>query len=182
MKVYYTGAHATGKSTLARYTSEKYNFPILTECARMVLSERELNVDSLRSNIEIVNSYQMEVFNRQLLEETKLNNFVADRSLLDCVAYSAQHSTITNQLIKRPEFEQYINNLKDAVIFFVRPSKATLKSDGVREQLNWDAVVSIDAMLKLLLEMFSIRYFNIHTDSAQERIRQIDATMSLIVV
>ena len=179
MKVYYCGAHATGKSTLARYTSEKYNLPILTECARMVLSERELNVDSLRSDIEVVNSYQIEVFNRQLLEESKLTNFVADRSLLDAVAYSAQHSTITNQLIKRPEFAEYITNLKNAIIFFVRPSKATLKSDGVREQLNWDSVVSIDAMLKLLLEMHSIRYHQINTDSMQERIRQVDSIIGV---
>lgn len=180
MKIYYTGAHSSGKSTLARYTSQKYKLPILTECARMVLSERELNVDSLRSDIEVVNSYQTEIFNRQLLEESKMINFVADRSLLDCIAYSAQHSTIVSELIKRPEFEQYIGSLKDAIIFFIRPSKATLKSDGVREQLNWDAVVSIDAMLKLLLEMFSLRYYNIDTDSAQERIRLVDATMSLI--
>lgn len=180
MKIYYIGAHSSGKSTLARYTSEKYKLPILTECARMVLSERELNVDSLRSDIEIVNSYQTEVFNRQLLEESKLTNFVADRSLLDSIAYSAQHSTITNQLINKPEFEQYVNNLKDATIFFVRPSKATLKSDGVREQLNWDAVVSIDAMLKLLLEMFSIKYFQINTDNMQERIRQVDSMLVLV--
>jgi len=182
MKVYYVGAQSTGKTTLTRYTSEKYKLPILPECARQVLSERELQIDSLRSDIETVNSYQTEVFNRQLLEESKLTSFVADRSLLDAVAYSAQHSTIVNELVKRPEFEQYITALKDATIFFVRPSKATLKSDGVREQLNWDAVVSIDSMLKLLLEMFSIKYYNISTDSAQERIRFIDAVMSLIVV
>jgi nicotinamide riboside kinase len=177
MKIYYIGSHSSGKSTLARYTSEKYNLPMLTEVARMVLSQNELNVDSLRSDIKIVNSYQAEVFNRQLLEESKLIDFVADRSLLDSVAYSAQHSTITNELIKRPEFEEYINSLKDAIIFFVRPSKATLKNDGVREQLNWDAVVSIDAMLKLLLEMYSIKYYQINTDSMQERIRLIDAVL-----
>lgn len=181
MKIYYIGSHSAGKSTLARYTSEKHNLPILTECARMVLSERELNVDSLRSDIAIVNSYQNEVFNRQILEEQKHISFVADRSLLDCIAYSAQHSIIVNQLINKPEFEQYINSLKDSknVIFFVRPSTATLKNDGVREQLNWDAVISIDAMLKLLLEMFSIRYFQINTDSMQERIRLVDGVLSL---
>jgi nicotinamide riboside kinase len=180
MKIYFIGAHSVGKTTLTRYVNKKYNIPILPEIARLVLAQEELNVDSLRSDILVVNSYQTEIFNRQLLEESKLVDFVADRSLLDCIAYSAQHSIITNELIQRPEFEQYINDLKDAIIFFVRPSKATLKNDGVREQLNWDAVVSIDAMLKLLLEIYSIKYYQINTDSMQERIRIIDNILFIV--
>lgn len=181
MKIYYTGAHASGKSTLARYTSQKYNLPMLTEAARMVLSEWELNVDSLRSDIAVVDAYQSAVFDRQLVEEAKLASFVADRSLIDSIAYAAQHSTITNQLVNKSEFHKYIEAMckPNTMVFFVRPSIATMKADGVREQLNWDAVITIDAMLKLLLEMYSIRYHQINTSNMQERIRIVDSIISL---
>ena len=42
MKVYLVGSHSSGKSTLARYISQKYNIPMIVEVARQVLSEQEL--------------------------------------------------------------------------------------------------------------------------------------------
>jgi cytidylate kinase len=180
LKVYLIGAHSSGKSTLARYISKKYNLKMISEVARQILSERELHLDSLRSDIDLVNDYQSSIFYRQIAEETKYNSFVSDRSF-DCLAYSAQHTTILNNLIKSPELSNYINKLKepDSIIFFVRPSKATLKSDGVRETINWDGVVAIDAMVKLLIQMYDLRYFNINTDSMSERVQFIDAVLSL---
>jgi nicotinamide riboside kinase len=182
MRVYFCGAHATGKSSLARYVSEKHNLPMITECARMVLSERELSVDALRANIDVVDSYQAEVFKRQLLEEQKYKDFVADRSLIDCLCYSAQHSRVAASQFADPILETYIEALKApiSIVFFVRPSKATMVADGTRERLSWDGVVAIDAMVKILLEMFEIRHYQIATDSFQERTRLVDAVLSLI--
>lgn len=182
MRIYFSGSHSSGKSTLARYVSGKYSLPMITECARAILSEQELLVDALRSDINIVNKYQTDVFKRQLEEEKKHNIFVSDRSLIDCLSYSFQHSGIGAQLMCDPMLKDYLEALKEpsSIIFFVRPSKATLKDDGVRESLTWDGIIAIDAMVKLLLEMFEIRYFQINTDSMQERIRIIDNIISLV--
>lgn len=68
MKVYFSGAHSSGKTTCARYVSEKYKLPIVTEVARMVLSEQELQLDSLRYDMNLVDSYQSQVFYRQMVE------------------------------------------------------------------------------------------------------------------
>jgi len=181
MKIYFSGSHAVGKSTLARYVSEKYKLPMITETARAVLSERELQIDSLRSNIHLVNSYQTEVFYRQIEEEKKHESFVSDRSLIDCLAYSAQHSEVAAQLSADPIFKTYLESLNkpDVLMFFVRASKATLRHDGVREQLNWDGVVAIDAIVKFLLEVYGVRYFQISTDSMQERTKFIDNIIGL---
>ena len=175
MKVYIAGAHSVGKSTLSRYISEKYKLPMVTEVARQVLSERELAINSLRTNLEIVDSYQTEVFERQIEEEKKYNNFVSDRTF-DNLAYAAQHSRVFGKLIKSDKFIEYLQHLKsnDSFIFFVRPSKETMKEDGVRETLNWDGVVAIDAMIKLMIEMWEIPYFQINTANMQERVRLID--------
>jgi|SRR5579859_399562 len=181
MKIYFSGAHSCGKSTLSRYVSSKYNLPIVTETARMILSEQELQIDQLRCDPEIANNYQRQVFKRQILEESKYTSFVADRSIIDILAYSAQHSKILPELMGRPELTAALESLKmlDVILFFIRPTKATLRSDGVREILNWDSVIAIDAMLKLLFEMFEIKYFQINADSIQERTKLIDNIINI---
>lgn len=180
MKIYFVGSHSCGKTTLARYAAKSYNLPLITECARMILSEKELHIDTLRYDIDVVDEYQKEVFSRQIEEENKYNDFVSDRSSLDNVAYASTHSRILSNLLNSSELSPYLEKLRapDSFIFFVRPSKATLKPDGVREHLSWDGVVAIDAQVKLLLEMFKIRYFQINMDNMQERVRFIDAVLS----
>jgi nicotinamide riboside kinase len=178
MKVYFIGSHSTGKTTCARYVSEKYGVPMITEVARMILSEKELQLDSLRYDMKLVNDYQKEIFHRQLQEEEKLGEFVSDRSF-DCLAYAAQHSGVLSELIHSPKLDPYLSTLREpgVFIFFVRPSKATLKADGVRESLNWDGVVAIDAMIKFMLCMWRIPHFQINMDNMQERVQLIDVVL-----
>lgn len=180
MRIYFSGAHACGKSTLGRYVSEEYKLPFISETARMILSEKELQIDKLRYDMSLADQYELEVFNRQLTEEAKHTDFVSDRSALDALAYAAQHTRVLTNLINCDEWAPYLEKLraKDSFIFFVRPSKATLKPDGVREHLSWEGVVAIDAQVKLLLEMFNVRYFQINMDNMQERVRFIDAVLS----
>lgn len=180
MKVYFVGSHSTGKTTCARYVSEKYKLPMITEVARAVLSEKELHLDTLRYDMNMVDEYQEAIFKRQLLEESKQKEYVSDRSF-DCLAYAAQHSRILHDLMKTPDLNNYISQLQDldSFIFFVRPSKATLKADGVREAINWDGIVAIDTMVKFMLEMWDLRYFQINIDNMQERVRLIDGVLSI---
>lgn len=182
MKIYFIGAHSTGKSSLARYTSTQYNIPMISETARMILSEQELQIDSLRADMITVNNYQQKVFDRQILEESKSQSFVSDRSIVDIIAYSAQYTNILSTLLSSKELLAYLADLKapDSVIFFVRPSKATLKADGVREAINWDGIVAIDAQVKFMLEMWQLRYFQINMDNMQERVKLIDSVISLL--
>jgi nicotinamide riboside kinase len=180
MKVYFVGSHSTGKTTCARYVSEKHQLPMITEVARMILSEKELHLDSLRTDLRVVDDYQMQIFKRQIEEEQKYKDFVSDRSF-DCLAYAAQHARVLPAALKSEELVSYLANLRDpqSFIFFVRPSKATLKADGVRESLTWDGVVAIDAKIKFMLEMWELRYFQISMDNMQERARLIDSVLSL---
>ena len=46
--------------------------------------------------------------------------------------------------------------------------------DGVRAGLDWDSVVRIDGMVKLLLEQYRIHYLPIDTPSMQERVRAVE--------
>lgn len=180
MKVYFIGSHSTGKTTCARYVSEQFKIPMITEVARMILSEKELSLDSLRHNMDVVNDYQRQIFFRQLKEEEKHEKFVSDRSF-DCLAYAAQHSQILPELLSTPELSAYLELLRspDVFIFFLRPSKATLQADGVRESINWDGVVAIDSMIKFMLEMWQLPHFQISMDNMQERVQLINSVLSL---
>ena len=183
MKIYFIGSESSGKTTLARYTANKLKLPMLTEVARTVLAERELSVDSLRTNIDIVNSYQEEVFYRQLKEEKNLNDFVSDRSF-DNLAYACAYATNFNKLINSEECKKYIVSLKEGVdrgdskVFFVRPFKSILKNDGVRETVSWEQSIAVDAMIKMLIQLFDIKYINISTESMQERIHLLQSTLN----
>lgn len=182
MKIYFSAAHSLGKTTLTKYVSDTYKLPMISEVARMVQSEKELNFDSLRSNINVVNDYQKSIFYRQIEEESKHESFVCDRSLIDSLAYSSQYTNIFSSLIRSEELKNYLVDLKksNAILFFIRPSRATLKDDGVRESLNWDNIITIDANIKLLYEMFDLRYFQINTDNMQERIKLVESVISLV--
>jgi hypothetical protein len=180
MKTYFIGAHSTGKTTCARYVSEKYKLPMITEVARAVLSEKELHLDSLRYDMSLVDEYQRAIFYRQLQEEKKHQAFVSDRSF-DCLAYAAQHTRILPELLETSELTEYIALLRQpgVFIFFVRPSKATLRADGVRESLTWDGVVQIDAMIKFMLCMWDLPHFQINMDNMQERVQLIESVLSV---
>lgn len=183
MRIYLIGSHAVGKSTLAKYISKKYDLAMIFETARMILSERELHLDTLRSDLDVTDTYQKAVFDRQIAEEQKYKSFVSDRSLIDICAYSAQHSRIISSLLKSKEFQEYISQLKqkDVKIFYVRPSKVTAKNDGVRENIIWDDIIAIDSMVKILLEIYEIDFICLKTDNMQERIQTIDTILKSVI-
>ena len=181
MKVYFVGSHCTGKTTMARYAANQYGLPLINEVARLLLAEKELTLSSLRSDVQLVNSYQREVLEKQISEESEKQNFVSDRSF-DNLAYAAMHATVLHQII-RDSVDDYIETLRDknVVIFFIRPSRSIMDNDGVRENVEWDELIRIDAMIKFMLEMWGLRYFQINTPSMQERIRIVEAVMGLMV-
>jgi predicted ATPase len=178
MRIYITGSQSSGKTTIGRYISQKYNLHFINEVARTVLAEKELNIDSLRVNLDVVDDFQSTIFYRQLDEEKKYEDFVSDRSF-DNLAYAAQHSRILSKLFFSQQLNDYVKTLKnnDVTIFFVRPHPSTLQDDGIRERINWDGAVAIDAMIKFMFEVFELPYINVNTSSIQERIRLVDSVI-----
>jgi len=165
---------------MARHTAQQYGLPLLTEVARLLLAERELTINALRADIQAVNAYQRGVLEKQLSEEARFESFVADRSF-DNLAYVCEYASILSDLLKKQELNEYVNSLRksDSLIFFIRPCKELMVNDGIREEVKWDDVVRIDGHVKFMLEMWKLRYFQINTPCMQERVRMVEATMSL---
>lgn len=175
MRVYIVGAHSTGKTTLARYIAQRHKLTMLPEVARAVLAEMETTLETLRSSIDVVDKYQTAVFARQLqTEKATKDDFVSDRAF-DNLAYAGEHSRVLHTLGSSEGFRWYVRWLRDAdAVFFVRPHRSLLRDDGVRERADWDSVVRIDGMVKLLLELNGITYMPLESASMQERVRVVD--------
>jgi nicotinamide riboside kinase len=178
-RIYLVGAHSTGKTTLARWVRDTYGLPMISEVARGVLAEMEAQLDSLRTDVALVNRYQREVFERQLsAEEQQEGSFVSDRAFCN-LAYAAQHSTIMADITRDPRLAQYMDKVRTGIVFYLRPHKELLAEDGVRAGVAWDEVLRIDGMVKILLEMYGISYIPVESLPMQERIRLMENVLCI---
>lgn len=179
IRIYFVGAHSTGKTTLARWVRDAYGLPMISEVARGVLAEMEEQLDSLRSRLDVVDRYQTEVFHRQIAAEAaQPGSFVSDRAFCN-LAYAAQHATVLGSLAADPRLERYMASVKSGLVFFLRPHRELLREDGVRAGVQWEEVLRIDGMVKLMLEMFGIPYIPVDCLSMQERVRLLERVFSL---
>jgi hypothetical protein len=64
-------------------------------------------------------------------------------------------------------------------VFFLRPHRELVVADGVRAGLEWEEVVRIDGMVKLLLELFDVPYIPVESLSMQERVRLVERVLDL---
>ncbi len=178
-RVYLVGAHATGKTTLARWIRDRFGLPMISEVARRVLAEMEIPISALRANLTLVNEFQARVFEEQMQAEASHDGpFVSDRAFCN-IAYAAHHATILQEVAKDPRLPAYMDTVRQGIVFFLRPHKELLAPDGVREQPAWDDVLRVDGMVKLLLELFSIPYVQVDCLSMQERVRLVDRVLDL---
>ncbi len=174
MQIYFVGSHSTGKTTLCRYVSNRYKLPMITEVARSVLAEMETSLDALRTDIDLVGEYQARVFHRQIeVEKAQNGPFVSDRTF-DNLAYAAEHTTVLSKLLNETQFTDYMDWVRQGIVFFLRPHKPLITQDGIRSNLSWEAIVRVDGMIKLLLEQYNIEYLPIESMCMQERVRAIE--------
>ncbi len=166
---------------MTRWVSRRFGVPMITEVARAVLAELETNFDTLRTDMDRVGDYQRRVFERQIAtEKLQEKGFVSDRAF-DNLAYAAEHATVLGEIMSEEsgiEVRRYMEWVSAGLVFYVRPHRSLLREDGVRAGVDWDSVVRIDGMVKLLLEQFRIPYLPIDTPSMQERVRAVEFVLT----
>lgn len=178
-RIYLVGSHATGKTTLARWVRDNYGLPMIAEVARGVLAEMEARLETLRSDIDLVGRYQWQVFERQIdAEKAVTGPFVSDRAFCN-LAYAGHHTTVMSEIFRDPRLAEYMDWVRGGLVFFLRPHRELVVEDGVRAGLEWEEVVRIDGMVKLLLEMFGIPYIPVESLAMQERVRLVERVFTL---
>jgi len=177
LRLYIVGAHSTGKTSLARWISKTFGLPIVTEVARAVLAEKEIPLDVLRTDIEKTAEFQAEVFRRQKgAEDAAGSRFVSDRAF-DNLAYAASHTLALSKIIANTG--EYVARLKShgSILFLVKPQRELMVSDGTRERSDWEEIIRIDGMVRMLLELNDIDYVVIDSLKMAERARTIRAVL-----
>jgi len=179
LRIAFVGSTCTGKTTLTRHFAKEYKLPLISEIARQVLSELETDFANLHNNLERTTAFQLEIFDRQMTAElNQPAGYVSDRAF-DNLAYAAEGADAYSEILKHPKFPDYVEHLKSVLVFFVRPHRSLLKEDGVRHSVEWDSIVRIDGMIKLLLREYDVKYFPIDTPILLDRIEHVRNVVSL---
>ncbi len=177
MRVYFVGSHSTGKTTLARWVAETWGLRLINEVVRNLLAEMETTLEDIRLDPVKAGVFQKRVMTQQVEAERKAGgSFVSDRSF-DNLAY-AHDSTLDGAFIT--EFAlKYVDSVRKSEhkMFFVRPHRSLLTSDGIRVIESWEEVIRIDGMVKMLLESANLDYISVDTVNPAERQRLIYAVL-----
>lgn len=185
-KVYIIGASGVGKTTLAKYISEKFGLPLLSGATALAHKELGTNFDQLFTDMDAADSYQLEVWRQQMrLEEPywKLDGggFVSDRSF-DLMSYTARIASCAWQIARSDEFRTYIDRMrKDAICILIRRHPLLhVTPDGRRDRfLTPEWQLAVEGVVEYLLESNEIRYAVLDTPSWKDRVRTAEMIVSL---
>jgi len=184
IRVYFDGCEGSGKTTLARRTASRYGLPLLTEVASGVLyefqqrvGERASSWERIRADVELSSEVQARVFQRQLEDERALPPPAVYDRTLSCLAYAELYADNFSALLERVPPE-YIENLRQSVVFLVRPQRDLLgSSDGVRAVVSWESQVRVDQNIEMLLNMWHVPFVSVDSLNAAARQRAVDWCM-----
>lgn len=184
-KIYMLGGSGTGKSTLAQYIHDRFGLPMLTGATRLALEAMGTTFDAIQCNAQLADEYQAMVWRKQReLEEehwqSETTGFVSDRSL-DLLAYTAKQSRVAWTMLRSEEFQHYVQRMRTAICFFVRPHPAVrAKSDGRRDHYLTDEWrYAVDGVIEFLLETSEVPYIVLSSPCLKDRIRTVEAAIRL---
>lgn len=192
MRVYLLGASGVGKTTISNLIQKSIGLIKLGSAARETLAEMGIDRENLKRDLLLANEFQERVWARQeQMEQVAGDNFISDRAF-DALAYTVLQSTCAWKIARSEYFARQINEMRfgDRVFtFFVRPSrevwesacKHAAKSGDVQAHwMNWDEVIAVDSMIRIVLEANDVPYIPVESPSLQTRERQVVNTLKLL--
>ncbi len=156
MRIAIAGASGTGKSTLARAISEKYNLPINPVGARSVALEmgfdNPYDVDAAGKRVE----FQKRLFESKRAWELAHDSFVTDRTYLDNLTYCALHMA---EHLEEDQMEEFMKAMSryDLVLRLPLDTFQDL-SDPIRKQ-SAGYHRMYDLVLEALIQRASDRHY-----------------------
>ncbi|WP_437304473.1 ATP/GTP-binding protein [Sorangium sp. So ce388] len=177
MKIAFTGASSTGKTTLvrsiiAKNESQRYFSQFLTADARAILDELGFHSmdDMSRSQLR---AFQLSYFYRKQQIEQNQDNFITDRSFVDVAAYWVLRDTFD---VPEEQARLVLPCSREAskydIHFYFPYGLINFEPDGYRSN---DIIFHqrIDSQILLLLESWRLPYVRIQTANHEERIKYV---------
>ena len=162
MKIAIVGAMCVGKTTLVNDLKQHTSFPILPEVALQMIREGY----KLYQNVTVETEY--EILRRQVKLEEKYDEFIADRCLVDLLAYANILFEYEDELLLSITAE--LMKAKYDVILFIEPEFPMIK----RGKRSADPAFQkeINNEIKKILKNGKFHHYKI-TGSKEDRVKQV---------
>lgn len=170
-KIGICGSFSTGKSTIAKEISKKYDLDFVESLERKLIKEKEIDIKSL--NLEELKDFQKSLVENILKEENSKRWFVTDTTLIDSLAYTRE---IDDIFFRNEIFKMIINEWFYYDIMFYTPLEFEIENDGVRH-LDQEFREVIDKNIQYYLKLFNVKYY-VLTWSVSERLDRIDRVLN----
>lgn len=175
MRIGFTGAQGTGKTTLADMLQDA-----LPGHKRYLNVQRlfKQHLPSFDYSSETNDYTQLVITSHQASELITTKDLIADRSMFDCMGYSytAKHITLEQAGRIRIMFEPMID-LYDLIIY-VPIEYAMSDSDGGMRETDENYRRQVDNQIKYWLNIYKPRYITV-TGSVEQRYNQIKKELKI---
>ena len=170
------GTHGIGKTILSEYISDAFGYKHIPEIARELLEEKGTWWDRLTK--EGVACFQKAIFYSHMFMIQNEPRFVADRSILDHMAYVDLHlrntpkigPALTGLQLELWKTADKISSMYDLLIYY---SPDGLELDKVQE--------SIDYGIKVLIGAYALNYIMVTRDEVKAAFPDMSIAMKMAV-
>lgn len=169
MRVIFTGAQGTGKTTILNYYKDK-GYNVITEIVR------NLHKDGVKINQEGDDDTQWQVFNiyKELLSG---DEYISDRGLVDVLAYSKEgrdRGVVSDELVKEQLKELRVFTAHNPDILYIYfPIYFVVSGDGVRS-VDEEYRKKIDEYIKENMREANIKFLIAPNLTPDEKFEAID--------
>jgi len=155
MKIAFTGASSTGKTTLAKAVEEKLLLKYINVDSRKIIDDlRHSNIDNLNEKEFL--EFQKIWLNEKLINERSIDKFITDRTYIDAIAYMRNRNINNFEL-----FDNYIKKMDVYdYIFYLPTGRILFLNDGYRSK-DEESNKNVDNLILELLEKNSIKYYKV---------------------
>ena len=177
MKVIFTGAQGTGKTSVMDALPDSLHK--IKGVTRKVITEKKLTINEYSDNCS-----QKHIFDAYERELTVNDNYIAERGLIDVLAYSVSRMKANrcSPTLIETQFEHLmrfsVKNPDAVYVYF--PIEFEIVSDGTRS-IDKEFQKEIDGTIHEILEELKTRYgtkFITVSGSVEERVKQIEKLLS----
>ena len=177
MKIIFTGAQGTGKTSVMDALPDSLHK--IKGVTRKVITEKNLTINEYSDNCS-----QKHIFDAYENQLTVNDNYIAERGLIDVLAYSISRMKVgrCSPTLIETQFEhlrKFSENNKD-VVYVYFPIEFEIVSDGTRS-IDKEFQKEIDGIIHEILQSLKKWYgtnFITVSGSVEERVKQIEKLLS----